>query len=303
MDRFTALKVFRHVVELNSFAAASRRLGLSPAAVSKNVNELEAHLAVRLLNRTSRRMSLTEAGELYYDRVVRLLDDLADADGTIGAMQHSPSGILRVSAPMTVTLVGLATAIPKFLDHYPDVTLDLRLDDRRVNIVEEGFDVALRGSDNLEDSGLIARKLMTMDHVLCASPSYFAKNGAPNHPDELATHNCVQFSLSDHATEWTFEKDGQKVKMPVVGRYKVSSSLAVREALRAGFGISLIPRMYVEEDLEAGRLSTALAEWASDATTLYAVYPSRRYVVSKVRAFVDFLIEELGERPQARIKH
>ena len=165
MERLTALNVFRHAAELGSFAAASRHLGLSPAAVSKNISELETHLAVRLFNRTTRRMSLTEAGKLYYERIVRVLDDLLEADDALKATQATPRGMLRVSAPMTVTLLCLSTAIPKFLALYPEVSLDLVLDDRRVDIVKQGFDVALRGSDNLEDTSLVARKLMTLRHV------------------------------------------------------------------------------------------------------------------------------------------
>ena len=294
MDRLTALTVFRTVVDLGSFAAASRQMGLSPAAISKNIAELEAHLSVRLLNRTTRRMSLTEAGELYFERVARILDELDDADGTLNAMQHRPSGALRVTAPLTVTLLRLSTKILAFLDRYPDVALDLRLDDRRVNIIEEGIDVALRGSDNLEASGLIARKLMTMDHVVCAAPSYFAQAGMPQTPGDLPGHSCVQFSLSDHALEWSFRKAGRMEKVRIDGRYRVSSSLAVIDALRGGFGLSLIPRMYVADDLDSGRLVTALDDWSANTTTLYAVYPSKRYVVSKVRVFLDFLIEELG---------
>ncbi|MEM7671158.1 MAG: LysR family transcriptional regulator [Pseudomonadota bacterium] len=296
MDHMTALTVFRSVVEAGSFAAAARHLGLSPAAVSKNVSELEAHLATRLINRTTRTMSLTEAGSLYLERVSRVLDDLDEADRTLQAMQSAASGLLRVSAPMSVTLVGLSNMIPGFLERHPDLTLDLRLDDRRVNLVEEGFDLALRGSDTLEDSGLVARKLTTMEHVLCAAPSYFDKCGRPTQPKDLTQHMCVQFSLSDHATEWAFRRRGRTVKVPVRGRYKVSSSLAVRDALRAGFGLSLIPRMYVEDDLASGRLCTALDEWAPNETPLYAVYPSRRYVVPKVRVFLDFLVEQLGRK-------
>ncbi len=293
MDRMTALAVFRTVVELGSFAAAARKLNLSPAAISKNVGELEAHLSARLINRTTRRMSLTEAGTLYFERVAQLLDDLEEADATLQAIQDKPSGMLRVSAPVTVTLVGLSEKIPKFLTRYPDLTLDLRLDDRRVNLVEEGFDVALRGSDNLEDSGLIARKLMIMDHVICAAPSYFEQYGRPTRPEDLAQHNCIQFTHSDHATQWTFGQGSRTIKVPVRGRYKVSSSLAIRDALCSGFGISLVPRLYVAEDLASGRLCTALDGWTPNETGLYAVYPSRRYVMPKVRVFLDFLVEEL----------
>lgn len=282
-------------MELGSFAAAARHLSLSPAAVSKNIGELEAHLGVRVFNRTTRRMSLTEAGSTYYERVIRVLDDLEDADGVIGSMRNTPSGTLRVAAPMTVTLTCLSTAIPSFLERYPELSLDLHLDDRRVDLIEEGFDIAIRGSDRLEESGLIARKLMTMTHVLCGAPSYFERVGRPQKPEDLANHNCIQFTLSGHATEWTFQNANRSVRMPVNGRYKVSSSLAVRDALCAGFGLSLIPLVYVKDDLEKGRLCSALEEWSADETTLYAIYPSRQYVVPKVRTFLDFLVETLSE--------
>lgn len=284
-------------MDKGSFAAAARHLNLSPAAISKNVNELEGHLSVRLLNRTTRRMSLTEAGTTYYQSISHILDDLEDADATLSSMQDSPKGVLRVSAPMTVTLVCLSDAIPRFLEKYPDVSLDLNLNDRRVNIVDEGFDVAIRGSDNLEDSGLIARKLITMDHVLCGAPAYFERRGQPASPQEISDHECVQFSLSDHANEWNFSKSGTDIAVPLNGRYKVSSSLAVRDALCQGFGISLVPRVYVRQELTAGKLVSILDDWTVNETTVYAVYPSKRYVVSKVRAFLDFLAEEFQPYP------
>ena len=298
MDRLTALNVFRHAVELGSFAAASRHLGLSPAAISKNISELEAHLAVRLLNRTTRRMSLTEAGALYYDRVVQVLDDLEDADGALGPMQQVPKGLLRVSAPMTLTLARLSSAMPAFLSRYPEISLDLRMDDRRVNIVEDGFDIAIRASDRLEDSSLVARKLMSMPHVVCAAPSYLDRHGAPLSPGDLKDHTCIQFTLSGHADEWTFSKADASASVAIDGRYKATSSLAVRDALVAGFGLSLIPRLYVAEDIAQGRLCTVLDDWSPVETSVYAVYPSRRHVVAKVRAFLDFLVEELGEGPE-----
>ena len=298
MDHLTALRVFREVVERNSFAAAARRLCLSPAAVSKNIGELEAHLSTRLLNRTTRRLSLTEAGQQYYTQIAQILDHLDEADRALGPMQSEPAGTLRVSAPMSLTLTQLADAIPQFLCRYPQLSLDLRLDDRRVDLVKEGFDVAIRGSDKLEDSSLVARKLMSMTHVLCGAPAYFSRHGVPDSPEALRQHECVQFSLSGHAKLWSFRKhDGQgdiEVDVPIDGRYKVTSSLAVREALLAGFGLSLIPLVYVREDIEQGRLVTVLDEWSTVETHVYAVYPSRRYLNSKVRAFVDFLIETLA---------
>lgn len=295
MDHLTALRVFRQAVELGSFAEVSRRVGLSPAAISKNIGELETHVGARLLNRTTRRMSLTEAGAIYYERIARILDDLAEADSSLGPLQHMPSGVLRVCAPMTLTLTCLSAAIPRFLDRYPMLSIDLNMDDRRVDIVKEGYDIAIRGSDSLEDTGLIARRLMTLTHVVCGTPAYFERFGIPERPDELQNHSCVQFTLSGHPDEWEFRRAGRTVRVAIDGRYKVSSSLAVRDALRAGFGLTLIPQIYVREDLAQGRLRTVLHDWSPVETSIYAVYPSRRHVVAKVRAFLDFLVDELRE--------
>ncbi len=295
MDRLTALNVFRHAADLGSFAAAARQLGLSPAAVSKNIGELEAHLGARLFNRTTRRMSLTDAGARYYERIRRVLEELEEADNSLGAMQTTPSGLLRVSAPVTLTLMtSLSAALPRFLERHPALSLELRMDDRRSNLIEEGFDLAIRASDSLEDSSLIARKLMPMPHVVCAAPDYLARHGTPKSPEDLRRHNCIQFTLSGHAASWEFQKGGRKFQIPVDGRYKVTSSFAVRDALRAGFGLSLIPRIYVQDDIAAGRLKPLLEAWATTETSVYAVYPSRRHLSAKLRAFLDFLAVELS---------
>jgi DNA-binding transcriptional LysR family regulator len=295
MDRLTALRVFRHVVELGNFAAASRHLRMSPAAISKNVGELEAHLGIRLLSRTTRRVSITEAGSLYYERIMRVLDDLDAADSSLGSLQQAPKGVLQISAPTTLTLLTpLSRAMPKFLERYPELSVHLRLEDRRVNIVEEGFDLAIRAVDFLEDSSLISRKLMTTPHVVCGAPSYFERFGTPKEPADLRNHNCVQFTLSGHPDEWAFRKGERSVRVPISGRYKLTSSFAVRDALCAGFGLSLIPWAYVAKEVDAGRLRTVLDDWSAVELSVYAVYPSRRHLVPKVRAFVDFLVEELG---------
>jgi DNA-binding transcriptional LysR family regulator len=291
VDRYTALQVFRHVADLHSFAEAGRRLGLSPAAVSKNIAELEAHLGTRLINRTTRRMSLTHEGMTYLEYVVRGLDALSEADQVRSPSQSKPAGTLRVSAPMTVTLTRLSTAIPGFLARYPELTLDLHLDDRRVDLIEEGFDLAIRGSDELEDSSMVARRLATMPHVLCAAPAYFEAHGNPKSPTDLRQHSCVRFSLSRHADAWEFRKAGRTERVAIRPRYSVSSSLAVRDALREGFGLSLIPRPYVEGDLADGRLVPALEDWTTVDTTLYAIYPSRQYLAPKTRVFLDFVAE------------
>lgn len=296
MDRYTALQVFRHVAELQSFAEAGRRLGLSSAAISKNVAELEASVGMRLINRTTRRMALTEEGRIYLEHVTRGLDALAEADEALSPIKTAPSGTLRVSAPMTVTLTWLSARMPEFLSRYPGLRLDLHLDDRRVDLVREGFDLAIRGSDRLEDSSLIARKLTVMQHVLCAAPSYFETHGKPKAPSDLKSLNCVRFSLSGHADMWEFRKGERIERIAVDARYSVTSSLAVRDALRAGFGLSLIPRPYVEADLREGRLQCALEDWSPVETTLYAVYSSRQHLAPKIRAFIAFLLEAFDKR-------
>jgi len=294
MDRLTALQVFRYVAEVNSFAEAGRKLDLSPPAISKNIAELEAHLGVRLINRTTRRMALTEEGRIYLEYVTQVLDALARADQVLGPIKTAPRGTLRVSAPVTLTLTRLSAAIPEFLSRYPDLKLDLHLDDRRVDIVREGFDLVIRTSDNLEESSLIARKLAVMTHALCGAPSYFEKHGTPRTPADLKQLNCIRFTLSGHPDVWEFAKDGLSERIGVDGRYSVSSSLAVRDALREGFGVSLIPHWYVEGDLKTGRLQSALEDWTMVETTLYAIYPARQHLAPKIRVFVDFLIEEFG---------
>lgn len=295
MDHMVALRVFRTVVEAGNFAHAAKALRLSPAAISKNIGELELHVRARLLNRTTRRMSLTEAGTIYYQQVRRILDDIEDADRSLGALQNTPSGLLRVTAPVSLTLLTLSPMIPAFLARHPELSLDLNLDDRRVDIVKEGYDVAIRGSDRLEESSLVARKLLALDHVVCASPDYFRRRGRPQRPEDLGGHDCVQFTLSGHADEWEFRRDGETVRVPIEGRYKVGSGLAVRHALRAGFGLSLAPRRYVADDLARGTLATALDDWSKVETSIYAVYPSRRYLVPKVRAFVDFVVDAFAK--------
>jgi len=295
MDHLTALKVFRTTASIGSFAGAARQMGLSAAAVSKNIAQLEAHLKVRLINRTTRSMSLTEAGTAYHERLSRILDELAEADAALAPMGASPSGVLRVSAPLTFALTCISPDIPAFMNRYPNLRLELNLQDSRTDIIGEGYDLAIRGSDRLEDSSLVARELTTMTHVLCGAPAYFAACGRPAGPEDLKAHNCVQFTLSGHANKWTFSRAGRSVAVPIDGRYKVSSSIAVRDALLAGFGLSLVPRIYVQQELASGRLQAVLEDWEADRTPVYAVYPSR-HLAGKTRAFVDFLVERFSAR-------
>lgn len=293
MDQLTALRLFHKVVELESFAQTARDSGLTAAAVSKNIAELEAHLKVRLLNRTTRRMSLTEAGKHYYEQTVPVIAQLEEADRSLTPHDSQPSGLLRVTAPLTMTIVSLSQHLPEFLERYPEITLELNLDDRPIDIVAQGYDIAIKGSDNLKNSSLISRKLTVLHHVICAAPSYFKQHGKPLVPADLRNHNCLRFNLSEHANEWEFHKGGHSQRVTINGRYIVSSSFAVRDALCAGFGLSLIPTRYVKEDIKAGRLETVLDDWQMVETGIYAFYPSRQYLAPKVRVFLDFVKEKL----------
>lgn len=293
MDQLNALRLFRKTVEMGSFAETARTSGLTAAAVGKSIGELEAYLKVRLFNRTTRRMSLTEAGSVYFEQIAPVLDQLEDADRSLTPHHNLPSGLLRVTAPLTMTITSLSRYIPEFLERYPDITLDLNLDDRQIDIVREGYDIAIRGSDNLKTSSLISRRISTLHHVICAAPSYFKQYGKPQAPADLRHHNCIRYSLSDHVHEWEFRKNERTERIPVTGRYIVSSSLAVRDALCAGFGLSLIPVSYVEQEITSGKLVTALDDWQHIETGVYAFYPSRQYLAPKVRVFLDFLSEKL----------
>lgn len=289
MDQLTALRVFHRVAERGSFVAAARDLGLSASAVSKNVKGLEAHLGARLFDRTTRRVALTEVGEVYLSRVGRVLEDLDEADALVSAVQGEVRGRLRVSAPLTFSLITLSEALPGFLTRHPGLALDLHLDDRRVDLLREGLDLALRATPSLEDSSLVARRLATLTHVVCASPAYVDAHGAPSDPAALADHRCVGFGLSAAPDAWTFLDGGAPRDVLIHPAYRVNSSFAVRDALRAGYGLGRIPARYVADDLETGRLVRVLEDWSTPPVPLYAVYPSRRYLQPKVRAFLDFV--------------
>lgn len=294
MDRLVALRVFHTIVQQGSFAAAARQLGLSPAAVSKNIAELEASLGSRLLNRTTRRLSLTEAGERYADRVGRILEDLEDADHELADLSGGVLGRLRVGAPLTLGLKVLSPALPAFLRRHPRLTLDLDLDDRQVDIIREGFDLVLRGGPALDDSRLIARKVATLRYVVCASPDYMARHPGPTRPEAVADHTLVQFSLPRRSGPWVYVRDRERVDVPVQPCYTVNSSLAIRDAVMAGVGIGRMPELYVRDDLAAGRLIEILPDWSTGALDVFAVYPSRHHLPPKTRVFLDLVANAFG---------
>lgn len=300
MDKLTALRIFHAAAKAGSFSAAGRRLGLSPAAVSKNIAELEDHLKVRLFNRTTRKVSLTEAGATYLARVGPLLADLDHADESVVQLTRGPAGVLRVAAPASFSIVCLSRVSTRFLAAHRDMTLHLDLDDRRVDIVAGGYDLAIRGSRRLDNSSLTARKLVDLPHVLCAAPAYLARRGTPSTPDDLHRHDCLRYTLSEPRGEWQFTRSADTVRVPVHGRLAATSSLAIREAALEGAGLAVLPLVYVSDALASGRLLRVLPDWRSPAAAMYAIYPSRTHLPPKLSAYVNFLADEL-RRPEAGV--
>lgn len=294
MDRLESLRIFRKVAERSSFSGAARELGLSNAAVSKHVARLEAVLGARLIDRTTRRMSLTEAGRAYADRAARILDDLAEADRAVGHLQSAPRGLLRIAAPASFGAARLAQLMPQFLARHPEVSVDIAFNDRFVDLMEEGFDLALRIRTGLPDSQLMVRKLADVERVLCAAPAYLATRGAPSHPRDLARHDCLIYTLSTTPGAWQFATPEGPLTVAVTGRYRTNSTIAGLAALEAGLCINLSPRFVVEALLAAGRVVPLLEEFPAPPHGLYVVYPPGRHLSPKVRAFADFLSEQLG---------
>jgi DNA-binding transcriptional LysR family regulator len=295
MEGFSAIPVFVSVVENGGFSAAARRLGVSTSAISKRINLLENTLGVRLLHRTTRKLSLTEAGERYFEHAAQALAAAGQAEDAVTELQGEPQGKLRISSPMSFGRLHVSPLIPKLLKRYPKLKVELVMDDRSVDLVAEGFDVAIRsGSGSLPISTLIARKLAPLRQVLCASPEYIDQLGLPRTPAELSEHNCVLFSLSSDTNEWTLLSDDDTEIVSVSGNYKVNNSEALLEAIREGIGIGRLPTFVAGPDLKAGRLVKLFESYRIPDHTFYAVFPERKFLPAKVRAFLDFAIEYYG---------
>lgn len=297
MQNLTDIAIFVKVVELSSFTAAAEVLEMSQPVVSKAVTRLEEKLGARLLNRTTRRLSLTEAGSELFSRSVRALEEIENAELEVARFQTEPRGTLRISAPMSFSILHLGAAIQPFLERYPGVTVELILDDRQVDLVEEGFDVAIRIA-RLEDSNLVARKITPCRQVLCASPGYLAKHGTPERPEDLLEHNCIVYSLMSNAREWRLtDPAGEEHVVPIKGSLHSNNGLVNRAAALSAVGIVMLPTFYLGEQLRSGELKPILCKFSPPQLAVYAVYPERRNLTPKVRAFVDFLATTFGPEP------
>ena len=296
MDRLNGMKTFVEVVNSEGFTAAANKIGLSRAQVSKSVMQLEAHLGARLLNRTTRRVSLTEIGRVYYERCKDILNDIDEIEGLAGEQSGQPQGTLRVAVPTSFGVLQLNKAIPGYINKYPEVRISMSLNDRFVDVVAEGFDLAIRIAA-LEDSSLVARRIAPCKRVLVASPDYLAHHGEPKVPQDLAIHRCLVYANDLHAGSWTLAGDEGPEVIRVNGPVCADNGDLLKEAAVAGLGVTLLPTFIVGPELRAGRLVQVLAAYCPDEISVFAVFPSRRYVSAKVRTFVDYLADCFGENP------
>ncbi len=297
MQNLTDIAIFVKVVELASFTAAAEALETSQPVVSKAVTRLEEKLGARLLNRTTRRLSLTEAGSELYRRSGRALKEIEDAELEIARFQTEPRGTLRVAAPMSFSILQLGPFIQEFLRSYPGVSLELNMNDQQVDLVEEGYDLAIR-IGQLQSSNLVARKITPCRQVMCASPAYLAKHGTPERPEDLLEHNCIVYSFQMTPREWRLmDADGETHVVPVHGTLHSNSGLVNREAAIAGAGIVMLPTFYIGEQVKSGVLQPVLCKFKPPELAVSVVYPERRNLMPKVRAFIDALAEKFGGGP------
>ncbi len=293
MDRLRSITALIAVVESGSFVAASQRLHSSKAAISRYIQELETYLGVRLLQRSTRRIALTEAGRDYYHRAKHILADLDDADSAVGANNASLIGNIRINAPLTFGTRYLAPLWAEFMARHPAITLDIELNDRQVDLLEEGFDLAIR-IGNLADSSLVSRRLANSHAVLCASPAYLEKYGTPTKPEDLTHHQAISYSYLPTGDVWHFQsvKDGERA-VAIKAKMHTNNGDTIRAVVLAGQGIALQPIFQVGPDIKEGRLVTFLPEWSGPSFGIHAVYPSRKNLSVKVKTLIDYLAEKL----------
>lgn len=293
MDTLQEMRTFLSVVETGSFTQAAEQLGLSKAVASKQVIRLEERLGVRLLNRTTRALSLTEVGQAYAQRAERVVEDLDELEQLVQDRHAAPRGQIIVSAPITFGEMHLTAVIARFLEAYPGISIDLRLSDRFVGLADEGIDLAIRIS-SLDDSSLIARRLTSTRVVACATPEYLDREGVPDNPKALEGHTCIIDTNFKSKDDWVFQSAQERVTTKVRGRFQVNSARAAREMALSGAGIGMIPSYAVGEDLRNGRLVPLLQAYEVAELGIYALYLPNRLLAGKVRSFIDFLVREFS---------
>ncbi|WP_230983150.1 LysR family transcriptional regulator [Inquilinus limosus] len=289
--------VFAQVVDSRSFSAAAARLGLSKSAVSKQIAKLEDRLGARLLNRTTRTLSPTDAGQDFYERCLRVAREVEEAERAITHLSAEPRGLLRLNAPASFGREYLAPLVPEMLARWPELRIEVLFEDRFVDVVAEGFDLVIRIT-RLQDSSLVARRIASCRRLLCAAPSYLERRGVPRSPADLLQHDCMLYSYATDQNEWEFVgPDGRLETVRVDGRLRANNAEVTLAALRAGAGLALSPDFIVGPDIAAGRLVPLLTGYENPFGAIYAVWPHNRNLAPKVRAVVDFLVERFAAEP------
>lgn len=303
MDSVAGMRVFACVVEAGSFSEAGRQLGLAPSSVSRRVDDLEYQLGAHLFYRTTRKLSLTEAGQLYYERASQILVDVDEAKLAISQLDGSPSGILRVTVPTGIGKYLVASALPVFLDLFPAVDVVVSMTDQIIDIVESGTDLAIRVGAQ-RDSSLVARKIGSTRRYVCGSPDYLKAAGTPKIPSDLENHSCLTFRAHPGKNLWKFEGPEGIVEVRVSGRIFAMDADTLSTAAVAGMGLVLLPDWNIGNELAEGRLQQVLAgcRVIPEASPIYAIYPRQKFLSPKVRAFVDFLVDHFSKPVPDRVK-
>jgi len=296
MDRLISMSVFVTVVEQGNFTAAAEQLQLSRASASKHITALENCLGGRLLNRTTRRISLTEAGHAYYERCKQILEDVAEAECVVTGFSSEPRGLLRINAPMSFGTKQFADIVAHFCQAHPAIDVELSLNDRIVDVIEEGYDLSIRITQ-LKDSSLIARKLAPCHIVLCASPDYLNTHGRPVQPDDLNRQTCLHYAYFEGGKNWVLNGPDGEHRIRIRPQLTANNGEVLYAAARQGLGIALLPTFIVGDAIRAGDLEVILPAYQTLEINIYAVYASRQHLSAKVRAFIDFAAEQIGEQP------
>lgn len=296
MDTLTAMGVYVCVVEFKSFSIAANELDISSSSVSKQISQLENHVGAKLLQRTTRRLYVTEVGEAYYQKCLSILSQVNEAENLVSTLQGSTSGKLKITCNMTFGQLQLSQAIPEFMQRYPDVTIDVTLDDRPPDLMRDGFDLAIRISDpQLPDSSMIAREIAKVSLFICATPEYLAQKGTPVEINELDQHNCLIFVHAANADVWSAQKKQQNTSVKVSGDLRANNSLVIRSSALQHRGIANLAGFVISRFAQTGELVRVFPDYAPEELSIFAVYPDRQYTPPKVKLFIEFFQQWLKE--------
>lgn len=298
MDIASQMILFADVVEHGSLSATARDLGQTPSAVSKQISALEDRLGVRLLNRSTRQLSVTPEGHSFYQRCASISSQVREARELVEAMGGQPQGILRIASTVAFAKAQLLPLLPEFLDTYPDLEVNLELTDRSVDLINSDYDLAIRFSAQIESSSVIARKLAAYKRVVCASPQYVARHGVPSSLEDFSRHNCLRVSTVSNWNDWQFLLEGKEVTLTAQGNFEANSADAVYYATKAGLGISHLSTYMVAGDLEDGSLLQLFPEHRDEAAGIYAVYASKHHLAPKIRVFIDHFSSKFADLMQ-----